>query len=111
MRQERLESLWKGVVGGLVLGSKEFAAKVLMPRGADTDSYPGVTYRALERRPEWAAMVRGGGGAQGLGARRGPVHGGATPGLSTGGGVSGRYRTEVSGGGAGGEAVWAEAGG
>jgi REP element-mobilizing transposase RayT len=57
VRQGRLESPWERVVGGRVLGSKEFAAKVLMPRGADTESDPGVTYRPWAPRPQWAAIV------------------------------------------------------
>jgi len=55
--QGRLESPWQRVVGGLVLGSKEFAAEVLKLRGTDAASDYDVTCRAWAARPEWAAIV------------------------------------------------------
>ena len=67
VRQGRLASPWERVVGGRVLGSREFAAKALRARGADTESDSDVTWRPWAPRPEWAAIVEA---AERIGGRR-----------------------------------------
>lgn len=57
IRQGRLDSPWVGVVGGLVLGSKEFAAQVLKPSGARAAEEEGEVWRARAVRGEWPAIV------------------------------------------------------
>lgn len=58
IRQGRLDSPWDRVVGGLVLGSKEFASRVLMPATAPPgeDETAALLNRAL--RPDWASIVQ-----------------------------------------------------
>lgn len=57
IRQGRMDSPWDRVVGGLVFGSKEFAALVLTPsdaKPAEGETLPSQT-RLL--RPDWTAIV------------------------------------------------------
>jgi REP element-mobilizing transposase RayT len=57
VRQGRIESPWERVVGGVVLGSREFAARVLRRGGADPEADAGETERAWAPRAEWAEIV------------------------------------------------------
>jgi hypothetical protein len=57
IRQGRLDSPWERVVGGLVLGSKEFASQVLKPSGANAAEDETKVAHARVLRPEWEAVV------------------------------------------------------
>jgi REP element-mobilizing transposase RayT len=67
VRQGSLESPWDRVVGGLVLGSREFAAKVLRPHRADTAGASVTACRTWTPRPEWGQIVEA---AERIGGRR-----------------------------------------
>ncbi len=57
VRQGRMESPWEQVVGGLVLGSKEFAATILMPKSAGVEADQRGTQSGWLPRPEWKVIV------------------------------------------------------
>jgi hypothetical protein len=67
VRQGRLESPWERLVGGVVLGTKEFAAKVMAGRRAEGETDAAETYRPWAPRPDWAAIVEA---AERIGRRR-----------------------------------------
>ena len=58
VRQGRLDSPWDRVVRGLVLGSSEFAARVLMPSGAEPGEDETGAWHAGTRRPDWTSIVK-----------------------------------------------------
>lgn len=58
IRQGRLDSPWERVIGGLVLGSKEFASRWLMPGGAGGAEQEPKTWEARALRPEWSSIVQ-----------------------------------------------------
>jgi len=58
VRQGRLDSPWDRVVRGLVLGSSEFAARVLMSSGAEPGEDETGAWHAGTRRPDWTSIVK-----------------------------------------------------
>lgn len=58
VRQGKLESPWERLIGGLVLGSAEFAQRVLPHGRVNREEQTAV--RRLERqgRPEWTTLIR-----------------------------------------------------
>lgn len=57
VRQGRIERPWDRVVRGSVLGSVEFASKVLGPGDSQVGADPAATWRPGAARPEWRAIV------------------------------------------------------
>lgn len=57
VRQGRIESPWEQVVGGLVLGSKEFAATILIPEIAGAEAHQRGKKSGWLPRLEWKVIV------------------------------------------------------
>jgi putative transposase len=58
IRQGRLDSPWERVVEGMVLGSKEYAARVLRPADAQVAEGETGAWQARTQRPDWASIVK-----------------------------------------------------
>ena len=66
IRQGRLDNPWERVVAGLVLGSKEFASRILTPPGAKAAGEAAEAWQVRIVRPEWKAIVAA---AEGIGGQ------------------------------------------
>jgi hypothetical protein len=56
IRQGRMDSPWEGLLGGVVLGSAEFAQRVMSGRKINAEEQTGT--RQLRRRVSWEAVVK-----------------------------------------------------